>query len=374
MVCSHIVCVVLILAVLATSHSQAADVCPPEGCRFGGVDTVNCNSPDLLTFPSFEACKSFTFMIIGLTGTSVKLIPDSSLPANLQKLSIFEHEPLSFSDHAFHNCAQTLRRFSLEQIGLTKLPDALLELTALEEFHLWDETEITDWNLPVLKNIGRTVKDLLLHNTSLNSWPDWLVHFVSLTYLDIAMTSMTPVPDDALHQVSDTLKILYMRATNLTRVPKAFASLTALTELYLNENHITKVDNTPSSLLSLYLENNGITEISDDTFPQRNSFLTLNLRQNPITRISPNAFLHLSSLKELYLQDTWLSRLPLALSHLSSLDQLLMAVNSRLVCTCEESGLLPWFSSRPNMYVQGTCGDIEIKTFFTLLAGSCPGH
>lgn len=302
------------------------------------------------------------------------MIPDSSLPANLQELSIFEHEPLRFADHSFSNCAQTLLRFNLEQIGLTKLPDALLELTALEELSLWDEPDVSDWNVPVLKNIGRTVKELRLHNTSLHAWPDWLVHFVSLTQLNIAMNSMTPVPDDALRQVSNKLQILYMTSTNLTRVPKAFASLTALTELYLNENHITKVENTPSSLRHLYLEHNGITEISDDTFPQRNSFLTLNIRRNPITKISPNGFLHLSSLKDLNLQDTWLTRLPLALSHLVSLEELLMASNSRLVCTCEESGLLPWFTARLNMYVQGICGETEIKTFFGLLAGSCPGH
>jgi len=232
---------------------------------------------------------------------------------------------------------------------------------------------------------------------------------------------LTHIADDALADSRDLLDTLVIMNSDLTSVPKAIGTLTALTKLYLNYNSklsdastsnfpatttdlylnsnaltslptdsfkdlplrilhvdfnkIKSIDKVvfPSSLKSLYASDNDIEVISSLKFPTAAPELeVLALFNNPLTSIDRHAFNSLQRLTTLSLTGSKLTRLPLALTDLPALTHLNMWNIRSLVCTCAELDVATWYSGRNNkLRVDGECGNDKIKNFFDNLAPQC---
>ena len=154
-------------------------------------------------------------------------------------------------------------------------------------------------------------------------------------------------------------------------------SLPNLETLPLSDNKIESLENTTisSSLRFLWLQRNSITSLQPLSFENNQCSLTaIYLTGNPLKTISQEAFTSCNTLHTLDLSYTQITRLPLALSDLTSLKVLQLHDNQDLVCTCEEgSALRSWFA-RVEPYTSGRCGytDVDVTDFLTVLAEKCP--
>lgn len=105
-----------------------------------------------------------------------------------------------------------------------------------------------------------------------------------------------------------------------------------------------------------------ITQIDAHDFPINARLTFIYLGGNPIVNIDDHAFDNIRTyLTFLNLENTKLTRLPLALKTLTRLDTLWMPNNVQLVCTCDEKSLAPWITSLPALRVLGKCGNVDIK-------------
>ena len=142
----------------------------------------------------------------------------------------------------------------------------------------------------------------------------------------------------------------------------AFTHLTQLKGLFLSFTQLVSVDHLtfPSSLTSLHLNN------------------------NPISSLSSDAFTSLANLEVLYLYDTHLTRLPLALTSLTHLEHLDFGSHPNMTCSCSEAAPIShWYVDRLEALklqnilgdmISGYCGDgtTSISYFLEEFATLCP--
>jgi Leucine-rich repeat (LRR) protein len=153
------------------------------------------------------------------------------------------------------------------------------------------------------------------------------------------------------------------------------SELINLQTLSVDGNEITSIDTFkfPSSLTHIYLNKNHLKKITSFIFSQGMSNLQyLSLHYNPIKTIDKDAFKDIPDLKKLYLYNTNLERLPLALQGLTSLTSLDLSDNAKLICTCTESVLGSWYHNLTSLSVSGQCDGAFVETFLDTLAGQCP--
>ncbi|XP_053572759.1 leucine-rich repeat-containing G-protein coupled receptor 5 [Bombina bombina] len=140
----------------------------------------------------------------------------------------------------------------------------------------------------------------------LSALPGNLSIFTS--YLDMSMNNITRLPSNALHNLH-FLEELRLAGNDLTYIPKgAFAGL--------------------SSLKVLMLQNNQLRQVPNEALHSLRSLQSLRLDANHISHVPPNCFSGLLSLRHLWLDDNSLTEIPVrALESLSSLQAMTLALN-----------------------------------------------
>ncbi|XP_076642926.1 G-protein coupled receptor rickets isoform X2 [Halictus rubicundus] len=136
--------------------------------------------------------------------------------------------------------------------------------------------------------------------------PAVLTSAVNLTKLDLTNNNITDIPVRAFHRTSN-LEVLLLRRNRLhTIADDAFANLTSLRVLELDDNYLTKIPTAIvnlSGLEDLSLSNNKIETVDGQTFRRVANLLSLDLRGNPIKEIHGDAFRDLRKLRKLILSN-----------------------------------------------------------------------
>jgi Leucine-rich repeat (LRR) protein len=334
------------------------------------VGTLALDKLTLKEWPSW--LQLFTNLTdLGISGCRISSIPDNGLDA--QK--------------------HILTDLTLNNNSLKTVPKAVSYMTALRLLAL-DKNKIADVNwLPQSSNLtslslngnklhnadqlsdrlkvyADTLSDFNIQSNDLTSFPklDFLVHVSSLDFVHNKLVD----PNSGSLPVN--LTDLKMKSNALPRIPRILSSLHQITQVWLGSNAITALEGTafPPFSRGVELENNRITDIGDTSFPFNSSITYILLNNNPLVSISENAFLNLPHLVELQVQYTKLTRMPMALRSLDKIDVIYFTNIESLVCTCMEKSLQDWIKlMRPEM-VKGTCGEVSILYFFTVLSPECP--
>ncbi|XP_012142464.1 G-protein coupled receptor rickets isoform X2 [Megachile rotundata] len=129
---------------------------------------------------------------------------------------------------------------------------------------------------------------------------------VNLTKLDLTSNNITDIPVRAFHRIPN-LEVLLLRRNRLhTIADDAFANLTSLRVLELDDNYLTKIPTAIvklSGLEDLSLSNNRIETLEEHVFQRIANLRSLDLRGNPIKEIHGNTFQNLRKLRKLILSN-----------------------------------------------------------------------
>lgn len=155
------------------------------------------------------------------------------------------------------------------------------------------------------------------------------------------------------------IRSLYITDNNLSPVQKDVAGMPNLLWLYLSGNQITTIEpnDFPSSLTLPDLVRNNLTIISNATFRNLIQLSTLRLNFNPISTISPAAFATMVSVREVYIGNSHMVEIPVALTLLSTQINIYWTSTQSLPCPCPAPNeLVQWFSLPTNTSsIQASC-------------------
>ncbi|CAG5119079.1 unnamed protein product [Candidula unifasciata] len=311
---------------------------------------------------------------------------------SLTDLSLSNSQLTPIPDTAFNMLTSSLKRLTIVSANLTSIPRALTVLSNLVSLDLSNNSITEVENLPSQSKL----ESLSLGFNNVSDGPKLVnelsPHAASLTYLYLHFNQLLVIPqldhmtslliihldnnkisDPASGLLPSKVINLQLSANNFQAIPNVVRQLNKLTSLFISDNSIQEIRliDLPVQLSHLDIQNNAVKTLQDNTFPANSSLRTLYLSRNPLASISNSAFKNLSGLDTLTLGNTNLTRVPTALSDLASLNTLDLSQNPRLICTCQEAGLVAWFQARPNLNVLGTCGDDSVHDFFTNLATQC---
>lgn len=299
----------------------------------------------------------------------------------------------SIPDDAMDNLVNTLTTLSLYNNSLHVVPKTISKLKGLTMLVLQQNEIIDVSSLPSLSKLStlylnnNNISNHSQLSTALRHYTDWLAT------LAIDNNNLAAIPelnffknvgslDFSHNRISDTNSgsvpsAVYgctMQYNSLPSIPKIMANLKYVTDLVLAHNVITHIEGSqfPPSTIVVDLEYNLLTKLTNRSFPENSSITFINLNNNPISEISPTAFENLRDIRELRMQYSALTRLPLALLSLTSLYFLDMSNSTGLVCTCLEKSLETWIQSFYLANVVGSCGQISIYNFLKSLSTQCP--
>jgi len=196
------------------------------------------------------------------------------------------------------------RALDLANWGLTQLPDALWELTMLEELDL-SGNELRE--LPAA--IGKLVR---LRSLKLVSFPSG--------------SQLSQLPAE-ISQLSNLIE-LDLRNNNLSQLPAEIGQLSNLVELNLRNNRLSQLPaeiSQLSNLIELDLNSNQLSQLPAE-IGQLSNLVELDLRNNQLSQL-PAEIGQLIHLTKLYLRGNQLSQLPAEIGQLSNLTELVLSGN-----------------------------------------------
>ncbi|BFZ20229.1 hypothetical protein BsWGS_23268 [Bradybaena similaris] len=308
---------------------------------------------------------------VGISGTSISDIPDDAFNSLENKLT-----DLTLSNNSLLTVPRALSRISsLQSLSLDQnriydvrwLPQfSNLTFLALNSNRLYNASQVSI----VLRGYASSLFACLIHNNYLTAFPD--VDF--LTQVNSMDFTNNMIVDANSGSLPPGLSELRMEHNSLPRIPQLLSMLQSITTLFLSSNKITQLQGTafPPNVVVVQFQYNLIREITDSSFPKNSKISNIGLSSNPLATISDNAFKNLGHLAELNLQNTKLTRLPLALSSLTRLNVIDVSNTDTLVCTCQQNKLRNWILALPSGTVVGNCGGTSIYYFYSILSSGCP--
>ncbi|CAG5124721.1 unnamed protein product [Candidula unifasciata] len=313
--------------------------------------------------------------------------------SRLTELDILSSFLEDIPDNAMDLMNNTMTYLNLYNNSLSEVPKSLSKLTSLLNLYLTENKIANTTWLPQSSKIqalslnSNNINNAVQLSTSLLPYAD------SLQSLDIEDNQLSSFPELSFltrigtlsfrnNKLSDAssgslppkLYSLELQNNFLPRIPMIMSGLQSITDFTMPSNRITVIQSTDFSsvVTSVELGFNHITELTEYSFPKNSAIEYLYLNNNPLRKISVSAFNNLPILSDLSLQGTLLSRMPLALSSLTSLYSLDFTNTPSLVCTCLEKSLTSWVQARGPDVVSGDCGQITIYAFFTTFGPDCP--
>jgi Leucine-rich repeat (LRR) protein len=309
-----------------------------------------------------------------------------------------ENDSMMYSIATIAKLAMKVTSLRLANAGLVYWPTWLRNFLFLRRLYLDGNTMLTSPPAGTFESFSQTLTHLSLSNIGASSFGAISV-LSQLQWLDLSRNVITDSVSLSYNLIPlySTLQYLDLSRNRLISEPR-LVDLQVLTEANLSYNNISTVDfgSFSPSIISINLENNNLKSmpkslgdlpqlqtfnirsnaiiiIGNNDFPLHTRLSTISLGDNPISYIGEHSFDNFrQTLTYLDLENTQLTRLPVAVSALTSLQTLWMPSNANLMCTCEEKALAPWMTSLPALRVVGQCGGVDIKRFFSLLAAQCP--
>jgi Leucine-rich repeat (LRR) protein len=325
------------------------------------------------------------------------LPPALEILDSLEILDI-EGDPMTYPDATVTKLSGTVQQLRLASAGLTAWPTWLSRFTFLRKLYLEGNPRLMNPPTDAFQTWSQSLTHLSLSNTGADSL-DGVSALEKLQWLDVSRNSLRNTVSISYDLIpfANTLQFLDVSNNVLTTEPR-LGDLRALTEVHLSFNNITTVTlgAFAPSVVALYLdhnlfpsiptflsdlpqlqflslEHNEIMSVEYNDFPVNSKLTNLYLGENPLSKIDERAFQNFrTTLMYLNLENTWLTRLPLAVTTLTKLQSLWMPNNERLMCSCEEKSVAPWISSLHSLRVVGQCGYVDITEFVAMLAAHCP--
>ncbi|XP_038051498.1 chondroadherin-like [Patiria miniata] len=191
---------------------------------------------------------------------------------------------------------------------------------------------------------------------------------ISLKNIYLQFNSLIEVGERAFEGASD-LKKLFLNQNSITYIhPDAFCGLDGLTGLYIGHNEITRLhasvfQHTPH-LQYLHMGNNGLTEFPTGIFDTLTELVYINAENNNLKFLDGSLLKNLVNLEELNLShnlilsitgfpilpnltildlfDNNLRDISVLADKINGLDELYLAENNNLTCTCSVDPIKKW--------------------------------
>jgi Leucine-rich repeat (LRR) protein/GTPase SAR1 family protein len=236
------------------------------------------------------------------------------------------------------NQQQRAKVLDLSFKKLTEIPEAVLQLTHLEELNLYgNEIQIipdTLRQLPLLRRLdicGNPIEQLSDINGLILDYDIFLAQRHHLTPAHIVCLQLRSISDEI---VNDLLSLPQLTSLDLSRnqlstLPESFGKLTQLTSLYLEDNQLSTLPESfgkLTQLTSLDLEDNRLSTLPE-SFGKLTQLTSLDLSRNQLSTL-PESFGKLAQLTSLDLRNNQLlSTLPKSFDKLTQLTSLDLSRN-----------------------------------------------
>ncbi|XP_033758706.1 chondroadherin-like [Pecten maximus] len=259
-------CTLCMLLSLATSGYP--------GCYPQDINTINCTSGNITSFPSREDIP-YDVRDIDLSGNQLVHIPhiNISKPTALERLNLSRNHITSVSQNAFKDLT------SLDTLDLS--------------FNLLRGSALIDMQYRLVMSEFHSLRVLILRGNPLGmierlTFRDF--GYYRLEELDLSYCAISTLKHLALENLS-RLRVLDLSHNSLaTFDTAAFAGVTHLHSLDLSYNKLTEIDDMHLTLSSrlrfINLDNNRITAIADNAFSGVTGLERLGLRNNRLHRIT----------------------------------------------------------------------------------------
>uniref|UniRef100_A0A7E4VPS5 LRRCT domain-containing protein n=1 Tax=Panagrellus redivivus TaxID=6233 RepID=A0A7E4VPS5_PANRE len=284
---------------------------------FGGTVLINIFGPNMCQFDTsrtwFEKfddlindCRDQPVRELWLDGCRTRLTRLEKLPnMPVEKLTIYHCRIEEIADDAFENIGDTLVELDLSNNLITQFPN-LTYLTKLKKLTLRDNKILSlpyffnDKHNGIGDGVELSIEDLDLEYNEIageltKSTFGWLKNLKSLNLRKNHITGILP---DAL--VLPNLTELYLDNNNITKLSsRVFASCPSLLKLSLTNNQISEVYSgvfLSSDLFELRLDYNNITKLPNGVFDASTSLYFLSLSNNGLTELPPHVFANLHNL------------------------------------------------------------------------------
>ncbi|BFZ13443.1 hypothetical protein BsWGS_16482 [Bradybaena similaris] len=272
--------------------------------------------------------------------------PDAiSLSHQIVYLDLSDNLLKNIPDNAFLSFNDTLEVLDLANTGLTQVPQALSTLSNLivldlSGIHL---TNVRDIEQLASMPFGKHPSSIDLESSGLKT----ILNFSSFTSLLEINLNNNSISNASSGSFPLSLTELWLQENHLTSVPTTIANLPYLSDLDLSFNQIRKIEpgSLPSSLKTLDLGDNRLTAITNTTFKNMTNLSYLILSDNLISTIDPSAFTDLLSLGYLSIFRSNLSEIPLAIASLPVDIELSIIQFNKIPCPCPPpQELVHWFA------------------------------
>ncbi|CAG5119859.1 unnamed protein product [Candidula unifasciata] len=359
------------LKYLSIVNSRVDDWNPNAMANIGAtVQTLTLENDGLTNWPLWV--QYFTQLTqLSITGSLISAIPDDGLDKLASKL-----ERLMLNNNKLTEVPKTLSNMSALRL-LTLDYNQIVNITWLPKFSMitflsLSSNNIADGNMVsnALKPYAGSLTDVHFNDNKLTYIPD----FGLLTGVTEFNLTSNEIVDPFSGTLPPNVIYVYFGHNQFSLIPRLFLNAKSVSDLFMPSNKVTMLDAMyiPSWTSAIEMGFNLISELTDTSFPAGSKLQFLRLNNNPIVKISNQAFANLQHLAELGLQQTRLTRLPLALGSLTGIVTVDVSGSTSLVCTCLESSLRSWILTQDSENFIGNCGQMSVYEFFHNLSLGCP--
>ncbi|XP_048721466.2 uncharacterized protein LOC125643218 [Caretta caretta] len=253
----------------------------PSVCKCSPDDTIHCNKAGLTTLPA-------------------------ELAASVVSLNLSNNLLRILTANTFRNLT-VLRSLWLDRNNLTFLyPGTFSALSNLRELDLGWNSRLTHLHANTFRGLSSLI------SLDLSSCNIFEIHPLVFSYLL-------------------SLQVLDLTSNNLRYIPQAFRSLSSLTRLSLERNHIEAIGRDSlrdlKALYELNLRKNRIWRIQNDAFATLNRLGVLDLGHNRISDLPNQLFNGLIQLKTMHLEANRITRVNCSFNRLLNLRKLYLNNN-----------------------------------------------
>ena len=271
----------------------------------------------------------------------------------LSKLRMYNITVPMLHSAVFHGFENTLTFLEMSFTSFESIPSAFCRLKSLKTFLCEYSPNLSNYDLSIFDECSHpmtTVTGLSLMHNKLTTMPKLDAVFPKLEYLYLN--------GNALHYIADS------SLTGLT-------SLVAFDISYNAFTHIPFAVNEATSLQYLNVEHNKIETVEEMDLMRLHNLTHIYLMGNPIVYVSPHAFLHNPWLSAVFLENTTLGHIPLAVIGLGHFSQINLS-GKPIECSCNAmSNLKSWNVSEVEIRAKCNSGN-SVKTYLTSELPKCP--
>ncbi|CAG9768910.1 unnamed protein product [Ceutorhynchus assimilis] len=283
---------------------------------FDSLRSLNLSSNLIQTLDNSNLASLSSLFELDLSRNSLgNIVPGTFLGLKyLKKLDISVNSLRTVEDDAFEGL-DNLEHLNLKDNNILLIPaSALGRLPRLTSLQM-DYNRITALSGDILRSIGEKVTRLVISTNVVRELPtDTFKFFKTLQYLDLKRNYLTTLTSNAFEGLEASLEELYLSENRIMTLPETPINLNILKLLDLSNNHLTDLPrnsfNSLTSLKQLNLSNNvHLTKIPEPLLHKLAKLEIIDMSFCGIQTIKSELFIKSNTLKEIHLKSNNLSDL-----------------------------------------------------------------